>query len=420
MPTHSPYLIREGVRILVVTLLTGLSVFSTYGQGSKPRIAVIGSSTAYGYFGGLYPRDSGFVFKLEKYYQTLGLIDAIDNYAMTATDCYTGMPTGYIPPVGRNQPDPHYNITTAINAEHKPDVVLVNYPSNSYESMSDEEIIFCLDSIRKYANDRGVRCYITTSQPRDDWWTYQDAEDGLCRLKHIKDLILNYFGEFAIDFYTGLAADDCKREADYALEDDFYHLNPAGHTILENRVIAKNILLGPLPITFLDFKANSDLGKVNLEWRINADMPVRFFSVLRSKDGSIFKEIAKVSCPGGDLFGFTDQMAADGSYFYKIEGIEATGQKYASKVLAVKISHSKLNISRVYLNSNSLRVEFISTAENPVIFSLINMNGQIIFKEKQYPTSGIFEKNISYLHPGIYMLAIYNGSDLVVRKVVRH
>lgn len=420
MPTHSLYPIREGFQILIAILLTCLSVFNASGQGSKQRIAVIGSSTAYGQFGGLYPRDSGFVFKLEKYYQTLGLIDAIDNYAMTATDCYTGMPAGYLPPEGRNQPDSRYNITRAVNGDHKPDVVLVNYPSNSYELLSDEEIIFCLDSIKKYANSHGVRCYITTSQPRDDWWTYQNTEDGLCRLKHVRDLILNYFGEFAIDFYTGVATDDCRRKSEYVLQDDFYHLNPAGHTVLENRVIAKNILLGPLPITFLDFKANSDVGKVNLEWRINADMPVSFFSVLRSKDGSIFEEIAKISYPEGDLFRFTDQTTADGSYFYRIEGIEATGQKYTSKVLAVKISHSKLNIGRVYFNSNNLRAEIISAPGNPVVFNLINMNGQIILKEKQYLTNGVFEKNIFYLHPGIYMIAISCGNNVIVRKIVKH
>src|SRR4030095_1980287 len=84
------------------------------------RIAVIGSSSAFGYG---VPIDSSWANRVKAYYKAAGIIDTLYNIAVSSTDCYTGMPTGYVPPAGRNLPDPLHNITKALSFIPKPDVI---------------------------------------------------------------------------------------------------------------------------------------------------------------------------------------------------------------------------------------------------------------------------------------------------------
>src|SRR6201996_4520386 len=135
------------------------------------RIGVIGSSTSYGYFGNppLYPKDSGWAYKIQKYYKDAGILDTVYNLAVVSADCYNGMPSSYVPPTGRNLPDPVHNITAILNQVPKPDVIVVNYPTNSYDWLPNAEVIQCLQTIKDSANAQNVRCYITTTQPRNNY-----------------------------------------------------------------------------------------------------------------------------------------------------------------------------------------------------------------------------------------------------------
>src|SRR5664279_4708561 len=83
-----------------------------------------------------------------------------------------------------------------------PDAVLVNYPTNGYDSLTTDSILYCLRTIRDSALVAGVPCFVTTTQPR----TSGDFSQSVIKAKQalLKDSILAEFGFFAIDFYTCL------------------------------------------------------------------------------------------------------------------------------------------------------------------------------------------------------------------------
>lgn len=388
-----------------------LIVFSARGQDTKPRIAVIGSSTAYGQFNGEYPRDSGYVFKLEKYYKDLGLISGIDNYARSGADCYDGMPSDYVPPEGRPVSSPTRNITYAINHVPKPSVVLVNYPSNHYDDYSDEEIIFCLTTIKNYANDHGVKCYITTTQPRNKMLK-PIGDDGLCRMLHLRNLIMETFGEYAIDFYTDIADAGCQIITDYSLGDGV-HLNPAGHTVLRDIMIEKNILLGIVALDFVGFRAVRDNENVRLNWQIYSDSHVDHFSIKRSEDGIIFKEIGRITGGNTNYYQFVDKPGSSGKYFYKIEGVESTGKIYYSRVVSVNFGHNIFSIGKILQTRNLLRVEIFNAPKSFGRIQIVNMNGQVLLNEYSSLLQGVFEKNISTLPSGTYALIVNCGNGRI-------
>lgn len=211
-----------------------LAVFAALNAESQVRrIGVLGSSSANGQG---VPTDSAWAMKLKKYYLGLNLIDTLHRIAASTYDCYSGMPTGYIPPPGRNSPNISYNITRLMTRTPMPTTIIVSYPNTNYNIFSDQEILFCLDSIKKYANAMGAVCFIATTQPRDN---YDDA--GRARLKYLNELIKNYFGYYAIDFFTPLNNPANNRlRPEYALGDGV-HINSRGHEVLFQQVLAKNI-----------------------------------------------------------------------------------------------------------------------------------------------------------------------------------
>ncbi|MEJ7767062.1 MAG: SGNH/GDSL hydrolase family protein, partial [Chitinophagaceae bacterium] len=177
-------------------LLAGFS-FLFMPVHSQKKLLIIGSSTSTCYFG---PSsfDNCYVTRLQKLYADKGQPFLLDNRAVAGDNCYHGMPLDFAPPTGRNAPRPYYNITEGLAAN--PDVVLVNYPSNGYDTYSVEEVMFCLRTIRKTVNNAGKPCYITTTQPRN-----YPGEDARRKMAELKERILLEFGTYAIDFWTELA-----------------------------------------------------------------------------------------------------------------------------------------------------------------------------------------------------------------------
>lgn len=222
--------------ILFVTV--ALSCFNSIAQ---KKLLILGSSTSACYGPDSY--DNCYVGRLQKHYQNIGTPITIDSRAVGGYNPYMGMPTGYNPPPGRDAPRPYFNISSGL--EGNPDVVLVNYPSNGYDVFSVDEVLFCLRTIKQTANNAGKPCYITTSQPRSDPESFRTPAVRQ-KMAEIKERVLNEFGPFAINFWDGIV-----NPADNSIlsiyDTDGVHLNSAGHAILFNRVLEKNIFNQPSP-----------------------------------------------------------------------------------------------------------------------------------------------------------------------------
>ena len=140
------------VQLALILLFTG------FFAGAQKTIVVLGSSTAFGT--GASPSDSSWVNRLQAAYrQNTG--DGIDtnivNLAVPGTNTYKAMPTGYIPPPLRDQPDPNMNITKALT--YNPHIIIVNFPSNapSLRSMAVKLRIFAWMKACRYMAETAFR-----------------------------------------------------------------------------------------------------------------------------------------------------------------------------------------------------------------------------------------------------------------------
>ena len=224
--------------ITLLLLLFCLSPVS-WGQqnacvsGQSFKFVVLGSSTSAG-AGASHP-DSAWVNRYTNYLQQINPSNEVVNFGVGGYNTYRIMPTGFIPPVGRPNPDPTKNITAAL-AEN-PDAIIINMPSNDVAlGFSYAEQMFNLDTIVSIANQNSIPIWVCTTQPRN--FTNQAQLDLQWE---IKDSIYAYFNPHTIDFWSTIATPGYTIDTLYD-SGDGVHLNDSGHAILANQVIQTSIL----------------------------------------------------------------------------------------------------------------------------------------------------------------------------------
>jgi hypothetical protein len=309
-------------KILTHFLLLMLLSLAAFTQRAKV-LGIIGSSTAAGYMA----TDSAhsFAHLVVRHYDSLGHHVVLDNIAEAGRNCYQGMPSGYIPPPGRDAPWPQRNITKVLS--YHPDVVLVCYPSNNYDVYSVKEILFCLETIRKASLKAGVPCYIATTQPRSQFpAAIRDT------LRRLKDSILRRYGHFALDFWTGLDSSNNMMKKYYSYGDGV-HPNNAGHALLAKRVIAANVFGVILPVKLANFSTTLKNNQPLLQWLGEDESPDTRYLVERSPDGGHFQPLAEIRGYGDSIsanYSFTDRNPEIGFNYYRLKVTDGSNTYYST------------------------------------------------------------------------------------------
>lgn len=305
-------------------------------QEKAITIVVLGSSTAFGT--GASPRENGWVFQYENYLHAQNPDHTIHNLAWGGYTSYKIMPDEFRR-AGRPNPDPERNITKALS--YNPDAIIINLPSNDITNFFPlPEFTANLDSVKSMANNAGVVCFISTTQPRNEEIHERD------QLIFMKDTILNRYQEFSIDFWSGIAITEEENESARGEIKDAYnfgdgiHLNNAGHTLLAERTIDKEILeyLNPLPIIlgYFEIFQISENG-IELIWGTNSESNNDYFSVERGENGIFFTEIDRVKSKGNgnsiQRYTFIDKPPKAGILYYRLKQIDVDGKFAYSRIV---------------------------------------------------------------------------------------
>jgi hypothetical protein len=376
----------------LTALLLAVLLCITTGLLAQKKLVIIGSSTAA--CTNVNSVTECYVGLLNSWYNQQAPFDTVinGNLALGGTNCYNGMPTSYISPyTSPYMPDPARNITAAL-AEH-PDVVLVNYPTNGYDLLRVDSILYCLRTIRDSANIKGVPCYVTTTQPRTNPGSFNTSAIK-AKLAELKDSILLEFGHYAIDFYTGLI-----NPADSSIlydSGDHIHMNAMGHNIMFQRIVAKNIFLsgtgGALPASFLQFNTINKNNTNIVKWITARETAVDYYEIQRSNDGSSFSRIGRVAANnsfGNSQYQYTDDQPAKGWNYYKIIIVDRDGKKHASPVMSIHSSNGKTGIIKTFVNNAAQVVVTLQTdAGQNIQLRIMNNMGILMSREARKIDAG--------------------------------
>ncbi|MDZ4846303.1 MAG: GDSL-type esterase/lipase family protein [Chitinophagales bacterium] len=220
---------------IVLLFLFHVTLYTVRAQPCFPdssiKIVVLGSSTTAGV--GASVADSAWVNRYRVYLQSFNPNNDVINLGISATTTYQIMSDGFVPPIGRPAPNPNNNISKAI--ELQADAILVNMPSNdAFFGIDAETQMNNFKAIAHKADSAGIPIWIGTTQPRNLLPAQIQTQLS------VRDSIFSYFGKNAIDFWTTIANTNNLPNPLYDSGDGI-HLNDAGHKILFERVVHKNI-----------------------------------------------------------------------------------------------------------------------------------------------------------------------------------
>ena len=211
------------------------------------HVVVIGSSTAAGL--GPYSSDSTWVNRYRKYLQNINPANQVTNLAVGGTTTYHIMPSWFLTPTGKPAVTPAKNVTMALSLN--PDAIIVNMPSNDGANGFDvNEQMSNFITLYNEADTAGVQMWVCTKQPKNTNTAKKIIQT------EVRDSIFNYFGNYAIDFWTTIVGTNNDIDTLYD-SGDGTHLNNAGHRILYNRVVSEDIVnLVSDTLQYLDYVLN--------------------------------------------------------------------------------------------------------------------------------------------------------------------
>ncbi len=202
--------------------------------GTIYKIIVLGSSTA----AGTGPTDinNAWVWRYQSYLTETDTRYEVENLALGGFTTYNILPSGTTIPSGIGQTiDTEKNITKALSLN--PNGIIINLPSNDAASgYPSVDQIANYHLIRNTALAQNIPVWISSPQPRD----FGSNTSALNIQLEMVTATPIEFGEFTFDFWTGFGiagGNGIKPEFNV----DGVHMNDAGHRILFERILAKEI-----------------------------------------------------------------------------------------------------------------------------------------------------------------------------------
>ena len=363
-----------------------LTFLSFSEVASQKRVVVMGSSTAAGT--GSSSPDSSWVGRLQTYFRqntSDGLDTLVTNIAQGGQTTYHQMPSGFVSPIpNRPTPDLNTNVTKALS--FSPDVVIINLPTNDIISgYTKKEVMDNFRLMYQVITAANVRCYISTSQPRNSSTALNDS------LKTIADSIRNNFGIYSIDFWTDLVSTDglnnIKPEVSAG---DGIHVNNLGHYYLFIRARDRNIFHSntSLPLKLLQFSGQLTNNGVILKWRSDLEEVGSSYELQRKRESSSdFEPIYRRAANGNGQvvdYTWTDRDPYPRQNLYRLKMIEHNKVSY-SATINIFNKTKYFNIINFYLenSSSNLVVQINSQKEQSVIIELINISGSVVLQKTQ-------------------------------------
>jgi hypothetical protein len=305
-------------------------------------------------------------------------------------------------------------------------VVIISFPSNDVNLFNSSTGVWdynkkeTMDNLRLMfdrCNAAGVRCFITSTQPRNDIdMTRRTLQ------RELLDSIINNFGVYAVNFWDDLVTNDGQfRLRDDRRADDV-HPNTLGHRFLYDRIRAEPLFAaaGALPLALTHFRAQLAQNTVVLKWQTQKEDAGSYFDIERSSNGTNFQKLATVTASGLQqaAYSWTDAAPLKGKSYYRLKIREPAKTSYS--FVAVVSNAAKATISKVFATSSELFIKVDSRNAGPVEISITSISGAVVSK-KSYTPNGNSDivVPISSLQDGEYIviLSTADGSSDVKRFI---
>jgi hypothetical protein len=215
------------IHILLVQFSLTAQNYNGCAQNSPIHVVVLGSSTAAGT--GPSSSDSAWVNRYRRHLQALNPQNVVTNLGVGGTTTYNIMPD-WFSATNRPSRNTTKNISEAIRLGA--DAVIINMPSNDASNgIGATEQLRNFRTIKNLADSFNLLLWVCTTQPKN----FNSATKKQIQID-VKDSIILQYGNYAIDFWNGIADSTNGIKSIYD-SGDGTHLNDLAHRELNQRVI---------------------------------------------------------------------------------------------------------------------------------------------------------------------------------------
>lgn len=167
----------------------------------------------------------------------------------------------------------------------------------------------------------------------------------------------------------------------------------------------------PLPIHDVVLTGNSESGKHNLAWTINADEPIKEIIIENSADGINY--IRYTTLAAGTKYFSYNTLQTTGMY-YRLKVISVQDQVVYSNTIVLKSFPKVDNIFKV-----STLVQHEITVNAPIVYQylLSDMNGRII--DTGIGVTGTYKINISNQPRGMYIIQFTSNNVNQTERIIK-
>jgi lysophospholipase L1-like esterase len=290
------------------------------------KIVVLGSSTAAG--DGPSDPNNAWVSRYSDFLTQKDTRYVVDNFAVGGFVTYNILPDDtIIPPEVTETIDTQKNITRALALN--PNGIIINLPSNdSAKGYLTADQIANYHLIRDTAIAQSIPVWISSPQPRD----FVSNPTALnIQLEMVSEMPIQ-FGGFVLDFWADLGVSGGNGIDPLYDSGDGIHLNDAGHKILFDRVVAKDIHTTVKNLVDATLSIDSDFVETNLKiypnpfnekltidynFKFNSSLKIRIFDIR----GRLLKTLMSEEKPvgkGSIAWSPNDNNYSKGMYIFRI------------------------------------------------------------------------------------------------------
>jgi len=173
-----------------------------------------------------------------------------------------------------------------------------------------------------------------------------------------------------------------------------------------------------LPIDLLYFDVRKENKQAVIEWEIANTNDLDYFILQKSMDSRTFLDLATFEKQTHNNFSYVEELSGGKSY-YRLKSVELDGTNSYSELRSITNNDLKWNIFpnpiKEVLNIQSITPN-TSNVETEV--RIFDTYGHILFLGNSSLSSN-FQINTSNWSPGIYIIEIKNGNNIMTRKIVK-
>ncbi len=180
---------------------------------------------------------------------------------------------------------------------------------------------------------------------------------------------------------------------------------------------------GTLPVQVVSFSAKVVDGKVIINWTTNSEINNDKFLIQKSTNAADYQTAGEVAGSGNSNipidYSFVDAHPSNGISYYRLAQIDFDGKTKYYSPQEVEVKNAEF-IASVSQNLTSVNV-YLSAQQTAGNIKLIDISGRVLFNKDLSASQGtLIRIPKDNLNDGLYILALDNGIDRQVTKLIIH